>query len=81
MLGKEDARQLSLRFETLKGELEQKHHVILIQSQQIVEKNDLLQQKDALLRQDSKRKKRQGDLFSSAFDSDLDGSLASRVRI
>jgi hypothetical protein len=70
-----------LENETLKGELEQKDHLIFLQSQQIVEKNDLLQQKDVLLRQDSKRKKRQGDLFSSGFDSDLDGSSASRVRI
>ncbi|GAU22854.1 hypothetical protein TSUD_282210 [Trifolium subterraneum] len=66
-----------LENETLRGELEQKDHLIFLQSQQIVEKNDLLQQKDALLRQDSKRKKRQGDLFSSGLDS---LKVARRIR-
>ncbi|MCI54764.1 hypothetical protein A2U01_0076014 [Trifolium medium] len=57
----------------LKGKLEQKDHELLIQSRQIVEKNILIQQKEALLRRDFKRKKRQMDMFigSSSDSEDL----------
>ncbi|MCI51197.1 hypothetical protein A2U01_0072441, partial [Trifolium medium] len=67
-----------LENETLKGKLEQKDHELLAQSRQIVEKNDLLQRKDALLRCDSKRKKRHMDLFSGS-QSDSDDPPASEV--
>jgi hypothetical protein len=53
-----------LENETLKREIEQRDHIILTQSKKIFEKNDLLQENDARLRHDSKRKKRQMDLFS-----------------
>jgi hypothetical protein len=52
-----------LENEALKEKLEQKEHMILTQSQRIVEKNDLLRQKDALLGCDSRRKKRRMDFF------------------
>ncbi|MCI71871.1 hypothetical protein A2U01_0093134, partial [Trifolium medium] len=48
-------------------------HELLAQSRQIVEKNILIQQKDVLLRRDSKRKKRQMDMLigSSSNSEDL----------
>jgi len=64
--------------ETLKGQLEQQEHTLFTQRQQIIKRDDLLLQKDALLRQDAKRKKRFMDSFSSSH-SDSDDPTASRV--
>ncbi|KAK2368625.1 hypothetical protein QL285_081808 [Trifolium repens] len=67
-----------LENETLKGNLEQKDHMILIQNRQIVERNVLLRRKDALLRHDSKRRKRNMDLFFGS-QSISDDSPTSKV--
>jgi hypothetical protein len=67
-----------LENETLKGKLEQKDHMILTQNRQIVEGNVLLRRKDDLLRHDSKRRKRNMDLFSGS-QSISDDSPTSKV--
>lgn len=59
-------QELERENETLKGKLAQKDHELFVQNQRIIEKDDLLRRKDALLRQDSKRRRRFMDSLSSA---------------
>jgi hypothetical protein len=66
---------LELRHEALKGELEIKKHELLAQSRIIVQKTIHLQDKDAALRSDPKRRKRNMDMFSGPH-SDLEDPLA-----
>jgi hypothetical protein len=75
---KSKSQMAELEVETLKGEMEQKDHLLLTQSRQIIEKNDLLRRKYALLGSDSKRKKRHMDWFSGS-QSDSDDAPASEV--
>ncbi|XP_006593206.1 uncharacterized protein [Glycine max] len=63
---KKKYQELERENETLKGKLAQKDHELFVQNQRIIEKDDLLRRKDALLRQDSKRRRRFMDSLSSA---------------
>ncbi|PNX58320.1 hypothetical protein L195_g059133 [Trifolium pratense] len=66
-------RESELENQELKEKLKEQERVLSLQSGLLVEKEEMIRVKDALLRQDSKRKKRQGDLFSSGLDSRFDG--------
>jgi hypothetical protein len=66
--------ELELRHEALKGELEIKKHELLAQSRIIVQKTIQLQDKDAALRSDPRRRKRNMDMFSGPH-SDLEDPL------
>jgi hypothetical protein len=59
-----------LENEELKKQLKEKEDMLFMQDGWLIEKNDLIKRKDALLRQDAKRKRRQGDLFSPGFNSE-----------
>ncbi|MCI29650.1 hypothetical protein A2U01_0050859 [Trifolium medium] len=65
-----------LENETLKGEIEMKDHQLLSQRRLIDEKNLLLQQKDALLMGDTKRRKRNMDMFSGPLSDSKDLSAS-----
>ena len=60
--------------ETLKGKIAQQSREIFIQNQRMIEKDDLLRRKDALLHQDARRKRRFMDLFSRAHSDSEDPS-------
>ncbi|XP_045831213.1 uncharacterized protein LOC123922549 [Trifolium pratense] len=66
-------RESELENQELKEKLKEQERVLSLQSGLLAEKEEMIRVKDALLRQDSKRKKRQGDLFSSGLDSRFDG--------
>ncbi|GAU37329.1 hypothetical protein TSUD_61430 [Trifolium subterraneum] len=70
-------RESELENQELKEKLKEQEKVLSLQSDLLVEKKEMIRVKDALLRQDSKRKKRQGDLFSSGLDS---LKVARRIR-
>jgi hypothetical protein len=53
----------------LKEQLKEHEDMLFMQDAWILEKDDLIKRKDALLRQDTKRKRKQGDLFSPGFNS------------
>jgi hypothetical protein len=59
-----------LENEELKKQLKEKEDILFMQDGWIIEKDDLIKRKDALLRQDAKRKRKQGDLFSHGFNSE-----------
>lgn len=59
-----------LRMESMSGQLEQKDHEILKLNRQVVEKNGLLQEKDALLEKYAKKKKRMDFFVGSHSNSD-----------
>jgi hypothetical protein len=59
-----------LENEELKKQLKEKEDMLFMQDGWLIEKDDLIKRKDALLRQDAKRKRRQGDLFSPGFNSE-----------
>jgi hypothetical protein len=63
-----------LENEELKKQLKEKEDMLFVQDGWIIEKDDLIKRKDALLRQDAKRKRKQGDLFSPGFNSENDPS-------
>jgi hypothetical protein len=58
----------------LKEQLKEHEDMLFMQDAWILEKDDLIKRKDALLRQDTKRKRKQGDLFSPGFNSENDPS-------
>ena len=62
-------RESEIENKELKEKLKEQEKMLSLQSGLLAEKEDMIKVKDALLRQDSKRKKRQGDLFSPGFDS------------
>jgi aspartate oxidase len=64
----------------LKEKVKEKQSVIARQVGLLRDKKDLIKAKDALLRQDDKRKKKQVDFFSSGFDPDFDEPPATRAR-
>ncbi|KAK2449540.1 hypothetical protein QL285_008731 [Trifolium repens] len=67
--------EFELRHEALKGELEIKKHELLAQSRIIVQKTIQLQDEDAALRSDPRRRKRNMDMFFGPH-SDLEDPLA-----
>jgi hypothetical protein len=59
-----------LENEELKKQLKEKEDMLFMQDGWLIEKDDLIKRKDALLRQDAKRKRKQGDLFFPGFNSE-----------
>ena len=57
------AREAELKNETLSGEIERLKHQLLDQNRRLIEKDDLLRRKDALLGQDVSRKRKFMELF------------------
>ena len=58
----------------MKGKIAQQSRELFIQNQRMIEKDDLLRQKDALLHRDARRKRRFMDLFSRAHSDSEDPS-------
>ncbi|KAL5131809.1 hypothetical protein HKD37_12G034614 [Glycine soja] len=71
---KRRCQELERENETLKGKIAQQSRELFIQNQRMIEKDDLLRRKDALLHQDARRKRRFMDLFSSAHSDSEDPS-------
>ncbi|KAH1258093.1 hypothetical protein GmHk_03G007911 [Glycine max] len=71
---KRRCQELERENETLKGKIAQQSREIFIQNQRMIEKDDLLRRKDALLHQDARRKRRFMDLFSRAHSDSEDPS-------
>ena len=70
MLGKKRCHAAELENETLKGKIEQQEQKIITQSRQLVERSDIIQRQEAMLRQDSGRKRKQMEFFSQSIDPD-----------
>ncbi|KAL5170958.1 hypothetical protein HKD37_11G032543 [Glycine soja] len=71
---KRRCQELEQENETLKGKIAQQSRELFIQNQRMIEKDDLLRRKDALLHRDARRKRRFMDLFSRAHSDSEDPS-------